>query len=398
MIEKYKNIVTKPSLIFLAVFYIFYFSEVILSWPLLRHMGIRGGRNFEDLYAILGAAKCQPPSFIPGTNNPCIFPYGSTLHGVLRINPFPLELWNIFGWVLIGLIGVLLYFVSKLNSMSSHWVTSLYVVTFCSPPVILLLERGNFDTVMVLIICFAGYCLGIGKQGVGVFLLIISALFKFYTLPLLFIPLMLSNRVRIRIFSFVGLIASITTVWIDREMISSGTHIGAFAAFGTPVYGSYLNKLDHKIHLSYSNSHIFGLIAFAISVVCGLYLLRKKWIFLPEQSVCRPSDDFTSGEWIYVLTASTTISCFMLSNNFDYRLIYILITGVMYLKLYSLNRKQMVFAVFTIIGVAWMNYDVWSLEPFGNTILFFGLAIITIDLYIHYFRKSNFGVLNFSKK
>jgi hypothetical protein len=398
MIEKYKKIVIKPSLIFLAVFYIFYFGEVILSWPLLRHMGIRGGRNFEDLYAILGAAKCKPPSFIPGTDNLCIFPYGSTLHGVLRISPFPLGLWNFFGWVLIGLIGVLLYFVSKLNSIGDRWTTSLYVVTFCSPPIILLLERGNFDAVMVLIICFAGYCLGTNRQGAGVILLIISALFKFYTLPLLVITFVLSKRVRIRILSCVGLIASIATVWIDREVISSGTHIGAFAAFGTPVYGSYLNKLDDQIHLSYSNSHIFGLIAFVISVICGIYLLRMKSIFLPKQSMKSKTNDLTSGEWIYVLTSSTTISCFMLSNNFDYRLIYILITGVMYLKLYSLNRKQMIFAVFTIIGVAWMNYDVWSLEPFGNTILFFGLTIITIDLYIHYFRKSNFGVLNFSKK
>lgn len=398
MTEKFKKIVTTPSLIFLAVFYIFYFGEVILSWPLLRHMGIRGGRNFEDLYAILGAAKCKPPSFIPGTDNLCIFPYGSALHGVLRINPFPLELWNIFGWVLIGLIGVLLYVVSKLNIMADRWTTALYIVTFCSPPIILLLERGNFDAVMVLIICFAGYCLGTKRQGTGVILLIISALFKFYTLPLLVITFVLSKRVRIRILSCVGMIASVATVWIDREVISSGTHIGAFAAFGTPVYGSYLNKLDNKIHLSYSNSHIFGLIAFVISVICGMYFLRMKWIFLPKQIISRATDDLTSGEWIYVLTSSTTISCFMVSNNYDYRLIYILISGVIYLKLYSLNRKQILLGVLTIMGVAWMNYDAWFLEPFGNTILFFGLTLITIDLYINYFRKSNFGVLNFSRQ
>ena len=156
-------------------------------------MGIRGDRNFGDLYLTLGAAKCRAPGFIPGTNTPCIFPYGSTLHGVLKSNIFPLGLWEFFGWLAIGFIGLLLYAISKLNRISNKWMAFLYAVVFCSPPVILLLERGNFDCIMVLTVCLAGYYLGTGKQGIGVFLLVISALFKFYTLPLLLIPILFST-------------------------------------------------------------------------------------------------------------------------------------------------------------------------------------------------------------
>lgn len=78
------------KLAFPIFFLSYYFSEVVSGWPLLRHMGLRGGRNFEDFYAILESARCKPGSFYPGTNQLCIFPYGSSLRWFLKIIPIPL--------------------------------------------------------------------------------------------------------------------------------------------------------------------------------------------------------------------------------------------------------------------------------------------------------------------
>jgi hypothetical protein len=353
-------------------------------------MGLRGGRNFEDFYAILESARCKQGGLYPGTSQLCIFPYGSSLRWFLKIIPIPLAHWNVIGWLLIATIGLLLLLITSIGQEVDISKITFYIVIFSSPPIILLLERGNFDAVMVSLVCLAGYAFGKEKVFPGILLLFVTTLFKFYTLPLLFLPIFLVKKVSVKLASGLAIVASLVTIYFDRSVITDGTHIGAFAAFGSPVYGSYLKKIDHKIQLSYTVEHIFGLVCFLIGLVLFIFIVKKSWLTIPRKISILSGGHIDARNWIYLLTSGTTISCFIASNNFVYRLIYFLIASTIYLQIREISRKKKYIFSLLVVGVAWMNYDVWSLEPFGNTALFILLIFMTLDIYKTYFNFRKF--------
>jgi hypothetical protein len=364
----------------------------VLGWPLLRHMGLRGGRNFEDFYAILESARCKPGGFYPGTNQLCIFPYGSSLRWFLKIIPNPIAHWNAIGWLLIVTIVLLLVPIITIGQELNIYSIVFYIAVFSSPPIILLLERGNFDAVMVCLVCLAGYLLGKEKVFTGILLIFVTSLFKFYTLPLLLLPIFLVKKVSVKIASGLAIVASLLTIYFDRSVIFGGTHIGAFAAFGSPVYGSYLKKIDRKIQLNYSTEHIFGLACFLIGLVLVMFLVKRSWLVIPRTALLSSEGRIDARNWIYLLTTGTTISCFIASNNFVYRLIYFFIASIVYLQIRQISRKEKYIFSLLVVGVAWMNYDVWSLEPFGNTALFILLIFMILDIYKTYFNFRKFQI------
>ena len=380
------------KLAFPIFFLSYYFSEVVLGWPLLRHMGLRGGRNFEDFYAILESARCKPGGFYPGTNQLCIFPYGSSLRWFLKIIPNPIAHWNAIGWLLIVTIVLLLVPIITIGQELNIYSIVFYIAVFSSPPIILLLERGNFDAVMVCLVCLAGYLLGKEKVFTGILLIFVTSLFKFYTLPLLLLPIFLVKKVSVKIASGLAIVASLLTIYFDRSVIFGGTHIGAFAAFGSPVYGSYLKKIDRKIQLNYSTEHIFGLACFLIGLVLVMFLVKRSWLVIPRTALLSSEGRIDARNWIYLLTTGTTISCFIASNNFVYRLIYFFIASIVYLQIRQISRKEKYIFSLLVVGVAWMNYDVWSLEPFGNTALFILLIFMILDIYKTYFNFRKFQI------
>lgn len=380
------------KLAFPIFFLSYYFSEVVSGWPLLRHMGLRGDRNFADFYAILESARCKPGSFYPGTNQLCIFPYGSSLRWFLKIIPIPLAHWNAIGWLLIVTIGLLLLLIITIGQEVNVYSLVFYIVIFSSPPIILLLERGNFDAVMVCLVCLAGYSFGKEKVFTGILLIFITTLFKFYTLPLLFLPIFLVKKISVKIASGFAIVASLLTIYFDRSVIFSGTHIGAFAAFGTPVYGSYLKKIDHKIQLNYSTEHIFGLACFVVGLLLAIFFVKRSWLAIPRTTSTSIEGRIDTRNWIYLLTAGTTISCFITSYNFDYRLIYFFIASIVYLQIRQISRKEKYIFALLVVGVAWMNYDVWSFEPFGNTALFILLIFMILDIYRTFFNFRKFQI------
>jgi len=383
---------TQLKLTFLIFFISYYFSEVVWGWPLLRHMGLRGGRNFEDFYAILESARCKPGGIFPGTSQLCIFPYGSSLRWFLNIIPNPLAHWNVIGWLLIATIGVLLLLITSIGQEVDIYKIVFYIVIFSSPPIILLLERGNFDTVMVCLVCLAGYAFGKEKVFPGILLLFVTTLFKFYTLPLLFLPIFLVKKVSVKLASGLAIVASLVTIYFDRSVITDGTHIGAFAAFGSPVYGSYLKKINHKIQLGYSVEHIFGLVCFLIGLLIAVLLVKKSWISIPRATSLSSEGRIDTRNWIYLLSSGTTISCFISSNNFVYRLIYFLIASIVYLQIRHISPREKYFLSLLVVGVAWMNFEVWPLEPFGNTFLFILVILMVLDIYKTYFNFRKFQI------
>ena len=120
--------------------------------------------------------------------------------------------------------------------------------------------------------------------------------------------------------------------------------------------------------------------------------MKRSWLAIPRTTSTSIEGRIDTRNWIYLLTAGATISCFITSNNFDYRLIYFFIASIVYLQIRQISRKEKYIFALLVVGVAWMNYDVWSLQPFGDTALFILLIFMILDIYRTFFNFRKFQI------
>lgn len=171
----------------------------------MESVDAQGGVVYGDANIVLTYANCYSKFgnlvFESGLN--CSqWANGSWLIAMLSLMGLTESATKLIG-ISFTIVLVTLFVVGFYTLQTNAWAQSTLFFGSISPPIWLLMERGNFDTLMYLLILCAVYFFCIGNVSWCVFFVFMSATFKFYTLPLLVVILLISKTNRHKLFTLV---------------------------------------------------------------------------------------------------------------------------------------------------------------------------------------------------
>jgi len=332
--------VSLDSKILILLIPLFYLLNFLTNWELLNVSHLRGGIPFGDLQQQLQAAACWKHIGVgvyvnSKSNAECFFQYG---HPLLQFfNFFHVKsthtLW--VGRLLAGcVVSALTLQAFRFSKSTPPKTTPWLILLACSPGVWLLLERGNVDEIIFLLVLAGIYLLSRGQSIFAFLVFFITAVFKFYTLPLLILPLIMSKQIWKKALFLFGILLSILTCWMDLKRVV-GIPTTWFISSGSEWIGLWWNlaikhlNVTHP-YLSIKSAKFVGYMFFA-----ALLFFVSKVKFHPEESQLQNEDkslDLANINFVAMFTVF--LSCYLTGMSYDYRLIFLVSA------LLSLNRPK----------------------------------------------------------
>jgi hypothetical protein len=152
----------------------------------------------------------------------------------------------------------------------------------------------------------------------GLLLFFLSGIYKFYTIPLLILMLLIVPRLRHKILTvFLFLIACFSAIR-DLSLMQEPIPSSGYAQFGFTVYSKYLQQVGLTLPLFFE--YLISAGVFAISILAMYFLGRKSKAFTRTK--------FPDNTFIFVVLASVFVSCYFAGLSYDPRLIYLTLAGV----------------------------------------------------------------------
>lgn len=342
----------------------FYMWLYLSQWWLLKVQNdLGGGRGYRDLESVLIASRCYERigDSVYSTVETCGYQYGIFLLQFIQF--FNLDSINL---VLLGGLFVLLVFLILLGvAVFTAGTTRQAVVAFLlvvSPGPWLLFERGNIDLLIIPLILLAAVFINSRLSILGLLLIALTALMKFYTLPLLLIYILIEKRVFLRIVALSSICVVTPIILLDISRVSIGFPNQLFVAFGLPSPGLWLNffawRFGVPIELQAPQLYFLGyLIFFACVYLMYFSPLRKTFSFEPLLPSAGPS----LSKNIFLLFSSLYLFCFLAGMNYDHRLTPLIISLLMLNIVFPKYRPSRWFLCVQIAAL-------WS------TIFFFGVT------------------------
>lgn len=343
-----------------------------LRWPLFPKMlGVEP--RFVDLSGLFSQVACVERQLDIGSSykyaaRSCAFVYTEASYFALSyvsdVKYLAVTLGLIQGALVVTVL--VIFFARFLREFNAHNVL-LSLSLLLSPPVMLLIERGNVDGTVFLGVVLAAQ-LYEKRLPVAVFVVALTSLIKFYTLPLAWI-LSFGTKAWWKMMSlcllgFVSL-ALFREAWWMRGRAPYPTNAG----FGNPMLGKYLQPggSDQFIDL------LVGLSVCVIALLAGHYLKKWKKSSLNFQFV---SSADSSRIRVFIFLAIVHLTCYFLTANYDYRLIFVAIQLPLMLEILNLTRKWKYFYCMNTIVIFWFSFNVGILQPIGDL----SIGIHTVSL------------------
>lgn len=284
---------------------------------------------FGDLVGISSASECVRAGLNPYLENP-IDPFG-------RVFNYPaiwLYLADLFAFdgedvMPVGIALILLFTVSVSFLFKTKRIKQglLYLAFIVSPPVLLLMERGNIDSVLFLLVALMTIyvprmrCLTPkARLYVSAAIILLSSLLKLYPLvllPLLIMhPVSLRHRITVLICTGLLIVGYLIYSFDVITLITHNTPQPLIMAFGKNVL---MEKFfPHDMIPIVSNSLI------VLVVVAAILLIVKGKRFLNK--IYPPKANFQEAILPYMAGALIFSGTFVIGNNYLYRLVFLLLT------------------------------------------------------------------------
>lgn len=284
---------------------------------------------FGDLVGISSASECLRAGLNPYLENP-IDPFGRTFN-YPTIWLFLADLFSFEGKdvVPVGLMLLLLFSlsVSFLFQAKRYKQGLLYLAFILSPPVLLLLERGNIDSVLFMLVALMTVYMprlrGMNPKVllfVSAVIILLSSLLKLY--PLVLLPMLImkpvSLRHRMTLMICTGLLIAAYLVYSFDviTLITHNTPQPKIMAYGKNVLMEKFFS-DGIIPIVSNSLILLVLITVGILSVKGRHFVSK--IFPSEVSFQETIPPYVAGALIFIGT-------FIIGNNYFYRLVFLLLT------------------------------------------------------------------------
>jgi hypothetical protein len=374
------------SLLLCAWFAVLYFAHLGSDWWIIKISNIRMP-DFVDLrYVITGHSLCRTDSsatsfwefmFIIDCGD---YVYGRVLAGFSWVLSQIIDLMPHLDLIAISLgltlvISIALSF-SEAFGKSVLSVAGLSLLAF-SPPILLLLERANIDIILALLVIIASFGLSRGRWPLAILALFISAVLKFYTLPLLWFLLFVLESKWARIWALGAAVTSTFIVVQDVLRVSSGVPDGGYVQFGFPVLVHYFERFGIQDSLG-----IFEFTGLVVPLVIAAVVTKSR-MFLQLEFGFNSETKASFLDILGTLSGIVFIACFFAGLSFDYRLVFLLIAGVAYIRLVKMPKFLEV-TLWTLLAIALWGSTALGLEVAiaagGNWVLIIGLSQALGDL------------------
>jgi len=341
----------------LAISLSLFFAWIYLSeWLPLAIQKIGGGRNYADLVSVLQAAQCYKVEGdeVYSSLTTCAYQYGLFL--LEFINFFNLDAldFKLLGFILFAVVVLIL--ISLAVATADTKIQSILIfILVISPGPWLLFERGNFDLLIIVFLALGVSAINTRFSIFTILFFALTALMKFYTLPLLLLYVLIERNRLLKKIAFSSLL--VLSPIVIHNITSAESHPNPmFAAFGLPAPGLWLNsfawRFDLPVELGMASLYFVGLFV----VLFGLYLFYfspLKERFLAHQIGAFSLTVFQSHA--FLVSAGTYVSCFLAGMNFDYRLIFLIFALLLLNASYSELRGSRCF-VGVQIAALWATY------------------------------------------
>ena len=326
--------------------YLFIIFQDLVNWPLLQFARVVSPIKYRDSSWVLADADCHQDigAGIYGLESDTGCPgylYGRPLLitlNLLRIGEVDTQIFVQIMRVLfaISLALMILYLAKK-----SWQYVLIAALVLLSPGTQLMLYNGNFDLLIFAMVVFG--CIAIAKDYIvfGLLLIFLSGIYKFYTIPLLLLMLLIVPKLRHKILTtslfFIACFFAITDLKLMQEPIPSS----GYAQFGFTVYSKYLQQVGLTLPLYFE--YLFSAGVFALSILIMSFLGRNSKAFALNR--------FQDNNFIFLVLASVFVSCYFAGLSYDPRLIYLTLAGVFLVAF--LERGS--FRSFIILLVGWSS-------------------------------------------
>lgn len=379
----YKSIkVLFTHLMVFTFFYLFYEINSYLRYPFLRVGGAWFDRKFDDTYQVLNSAKCYATIGRSIYDQiACSYLYGSPLLDVINfigVSPvnvyFVGELFSYINIIIFTFISVRVY-----NKFGIKRIL-LCILIFISPPFHYLIERGNFDTLIILLLLISCIFISRGKLIFGSIFLGIASVIKFYTLPVLLIYLLYLKFLKSKHIKFHLAIGIITGLIVFRDYL----HIRGILGSGTGGYGGTFGLKSIALYANHLSTYFNTTFVFLVTILSFTLVV---FVILFKFSLRKPRfhalDSFS--HVIQLVFGLQIVICYLITINNDYRLS---ILGIFLSALLmrspmnsGLERNILIFGLIAM----WLSYPSWILQVLGDISL-----IIAIFLIIYSILRSQF--------
>lgn len=344
----------------IATFYMWlYFSQ---WWLLKIQNDLGGGRGYRDLESVLNAARCYESigDTVYSTVETCGYQYGIFLLQFIQF--FNLDSINlvVLGGLFVLLVFLILLCVAVFSVKTTHQPALAFLIV-ASPGPWLLFERGNFDLLIIILVSLAALFINSRLSILAILFITLTALMKFYTLPLLLIYILIEKRVTLRIVAAISICLVTPIILFDISRAPSFPN-PTFVAFGLPSPGLWLNFFAWRygIPIELPGSHLYFLgylIFFACVYVMYFSPLRNRFSF----ALTVPSAGSSVSKNIFLLFSSLYLFCFLAGMNYDYRLTFLIISLLLLNVVFPENRPSRWFLSVQIAAL-------WA------TVFFFGVT------------------------
>ena len=347
----------------------FFIAQQFTGWYLLRISSMHAERSFIDLRLVLHSADCARKIgweiFSKYSQYECSYIYGSNLIRFLNFINVNENQTDIIG--IIWIMGLCIVFGWVMTETNLPGLVSnlLILLAIISPPFQLLLERGNFDIIIIFLLVLTAFLIKskfINLASVPIFL---AATFKFY--PLVLLPALMS-QFRERIILLVYFFCFIaSTLFIGSDLLANnlGFPRPAASAFGLPIFGIYLHQVG--IYLSAPSESLLGLVVLVVTMML-IHLTAKKYntkpTLVPTLGQCK-----SSAERFSLLSLYCFLGCYISSTGYDYRLVFLVIPMFNLIIPRCENRKLKYLLWSFTLSAAWTSFNVGIFQPFGDLIL-----------------------------
>jgi hypothetical protein len=368
--------------------------HAFLDWPIVKLSGIKQALDYGDLRIILRAADCYPDygaQIYLETAGSCLYNYGQPLIWSIRalhLNESHTDILGIFLFLLTTTCFSVLMRMA-LGEMSGKQIIFTCLL-FCSPPVMLLFERGNIDSLIFSFLCVAIIASHKKALHIQYIFVALASLYKFYTLPLLYF-LLLQTKGYSKIKQLTLLVTTILIslmVFHDVRSVLNGFSIPnpMSSAYGSSKVGFAIGRI-FEIDVSKFGQLTIGLFLTAILLVFALLMIRKRDNTLSFVATLSVKQSTT-----VILFSQVFLVTWFTGMSYIYRLVLVIPVFIILTLRTSGIGKTKYFLVLTSI---WLSPWFGGLELIGDFSLIILSTYLTGFLLIYLKKMKQLGKINY---
>ena len=353
-------------------FFTFSISFILLhasDWIILRVSNLHLIPMFNDTRLVLASSDCARElggGFL-GENiaQSCTYNYGYSLIKIFHLLNIGLRDANQVGFLLAFIYTLVISFFASLLSPRSLKSKIFLFIILLSHPSIFLVERGNFDILMIFLISLFVVFWSMNLKYLSLFPLLLSALIKFYSLPIFVFMLLGRLKRSEKLITLIIFSVGVASVLPNILQIDGNFPRNCSAAFGNPVIFECAREVG--ILIPDRAQDILGLILLA-----SAYLLLKKFRLIPSQTF----EDSLAAKLSLTLSI-VFLACYFAFINVDYRLVFLLFPALYEIFVATKVAKVKYIMGVLLFGAVWFGDLSFGLQPLGDILLMFWVIILT---------------------